>query len=90
MYKLEADFSADPIWCAECSYNFDLDDFPVSEGLKKELIRWAVAFQEVVDLYGSAPRQDAVKAHNDWGRLLTAQVKSELGDGYKVIFHPYS
>lgn len=34
-YKLEADFGADPIWFAKCSYNFDLDDFPLSEGLKK-------------------------------------------------------
>ena len=46
-YKIEADFSADPIWCVRCSWNFDLDDFPLSEGLKKELIRWGSAFEKL-------------------------------------------
>lgn len=53
------------------------------------MIRWVVTFEKVVDLHGGGPREGAVKAHNDWRRLLTAQVKSELGDSYKIILHPF-
>lgn len=92
-YKIEADFSADPIWCAKCSWNFDLDDFPLSEGLKKELIRWVLAFEKVVDLHGDCLKDTAfyqrVKNHNDWGEILTARVREELGDGYPIVFKPY-
>lgn len=75
------------------AWNFDLDDFPLSEGLKKELNRWVSAFEEVVDLNGDCLKDTAffqrLKNHNDWGEILTARVREELGDDYPIVFKPY-
>jgi hypothetical protein len=35
---LEADFGADPIWCKRCGCNLDLDEVPLTQELKNELI----------------------------------------------------
>lgn len=76
------------------AWNFDLDDFPLSEGLKKELNRWVSAFEEVVDLNGDCLKDTAffqrLKNHNDWGEILTARVREELGDDYPIVFKPYN
>ena len=47
--KVEADFSADPLWCQKCSTNLDNEDFPLSEALKKELIEWVAAYGTWID-----------------------------------------
>ncbi|SFB22953.1 hypothetical protein SAMN04488072_110123 [Lentibacillus halodurans] len=37
-YKMEADYGVDPLWCSKCGYNLDIDDFPLSDELKSELM----------------------------------------------------
>jgi hypothetical protein len=45
-YKIEADFSADPIWCNVCGENLDIDDFQISEELKDELFDWIKGYKK--------------------------------------------
>lgn len=33
--KVEADFSAEPLWCAKCYTNLDIEDFSLSDSLLK-------------------------------------------------------
>lgn len=76
-FKLEADFSADPIWCNVCGYNLDIDDFPLTEDLQDELYLWT-------EQYKKTP----AKEHNAIGQKLTERVKKELGSEYKIVFIP--
>lgn len=73
--KMEADFSADPLWCSECGYNLDIDDFSISDELKKELINWVLAYKQV-----------SMEEHNKIGGLLAERVKEELGKDFHVTF----
>ncbi|WP_352231216.1 hypothetical protein [Peribacillus sp. SI8-4] len=73
--KVEADFSADPIWCNVCGFNLDMDDFPLSEELKEELFNWVQNYKEI-----------PIDEHNKMGTDLTAKVKEELGRDYPIIF----
>lgn len=86
IYKVEADF-ADPIWCAKCNWNFDIDDIPLSEELDRELTLWVLEYQNSVDLF-KAPSVTADKKikHNEKGTLLAKKVQIELG--IPVIFNP--
>lgn len=36
-FKIEADFGADPIWCNQCGWNLDIEEFPLTDNLKVEL-----------------------------------------------------
>jgi len=36
--KIEGDVATDPIWCNQCGCNLDLDDIPISDDLKRELM----------------------------------------------------
>ncbi|WP_310793587.1 hypothetical protein [Salipaludibacillus neizhouensis] len=47
--RIEGDVGADPIWCNRCSCNLDLEDFPVSEELAKELSYWALKYGDWID-----------------------------------------
>jgi hypothetical protein len=73
--KIEADFSADPIWCNLCSYNLDIDDFPLSEALKEELFNWVRNYKEI-----------PMDEHNKIGIALTEKVKGEMGRDYPIAF----
>ncbi|MDM5215184.1 hypothetical protein QUF94_28175 [Peribacillus sp. NJ4] len=73
--KVEADFSADPIWCNVCGFNLDIDDFPLSEELKEELFNWVQNYKEI-----------PIDEHNKIGIDLTAKVKGEIGRDYPIIF----
>jgi hypothetical protein len=35
---LEADIGADPVWCKKCGCNLDIDEIPISQELKDELV----------------------------------------------------
>lgn len=76
-FKLEADFSADPIWCNVCGCNFDIDEFPLTEDLKDELYKWTEQYKKT-----------SVKEHNAIGQKLTEKVQKELGSEYKIVFIP--
>jgi hypothetical protein len=76
-FKIEADFVADPIWCNQCGWNLDIEDFPLTESLKAELNQWT-------GLY----KKSSINEHNSIGEQLTEKVKGELGTGYSILFIP--
>jgi hypothetical protein len=72
--KIEADFSADPIWCNVCGDNLDIDDFTLSDELKEELFNWIHDYKQIpMDL------------HNKVGKELTDKVKAEIGKDHPII-----
>ncbi|MGG5253604.1 hypothetical protein ACQYAD_08915 [Neobacillus sp. SM06] len=75
--KIEADYVADPIWCNECGYNLDIEDFPLSGKLKEEFSNW-------LEKYDLIPAEE----HNKIGRYLLEKTKRELGSEDKIIFKP--
>ena len=88
--KVEADFSADPLWCHKCSTNLDSEDFPLSEALKKELFEWVDAYGTWIDWETDgivAGGVDMETAHNARGAELTERVRKELPQ-YEVHFSP--
>lgn len=85
-YRVEADF-ADPIWCANCNWNFDIDELPLTEELDRGLTSWILDYQNSVDFFkaSSLPEDKKIK-HNEIGKLLAKKVQIELG--VPVIFNP--
>ncbi|MDV6378447.1 hypothetical protein ORD22_09445 [Sporosarcina sp. GW1-11] len=89
--KIEADVGADPLWCAVCGYNLEMDKFTLSNPLKEQLRAW-------IDDYGSWINWDydslieggkiIEKDHNELGLRLTEKVKKELKGKYEVVFSP--
>ncbi|WP_416151778.1 hypothetical protein ACM26V_03500 [Salipaludibacillus sp. HK11] len=89
--KVEADFSADPIWCIKCGCNLDIRLFSISNELIKELKNWILKYGEWIDMEDDTLVSNGVELeaqHNRIGRELTERVKKELGEGYDVIFSP--
>lgn len=88
--KVEADFSADPLWCHKCYTNLDSDDFPLSEALKKELCEWVATYGTWIDWETDGIVTGGVameEAHNARGAELTEKVKRALAQ-YEVVFSP--
>ncbi|SDD34863.1 hypothetical protein SAMN05421663_109125 [Terribacillus halophilus] len=86
---MEADF-ADPIWCARCKENLDLDELPVTDTLKQHIEKWAEGYGKWIDWEQDKLELDAVKKEdvfNREGRLLYASLQQELPD-FTVIFKP--
>ncbi len=91
--KVEGDVDTDPIWCDQCGCNFDIEEVPISEELKEELMRWAMMYGKWIDWNKDKLRPDGIKMedeHNKVGEELTKRVVSELGTKYKVKFSPSS
>ncbi|MDQ0205710.1 hypothetical protein [Alkalicoccobacillus murimartini] len=87
--KIEADIAADPFWCSHCGCNLDIDDFPLSRSLKKELINWVTEYGRWLDWSTEEWLPGGKKLeveHNSYGLLLTEKVKSELGEAYSIHF----
>lgn len=76
-FKIEADFVADPIWCNQCGWNLDIEDFPITDNLKAELDQWTGLYKKI-----------SINEHNSIGQLLTEKVKEELGTEYTIVFIP--
>jgi len=86
---LEGEFGADPIWCAKCQYNIELDEMPLSDELKDELLDWANSFGQWADLETSQfieGGETLEVAHNERGKRLAQVVQEALGKGYSVQF----
>ncbi|WP_227551577.1 hypothetical protein [Metabacillus sediminilitoris] len=48
--KVDGDIGADPIWCNHCGCNFDLEDIPISNELKKGNCKnWVTIYGEWMD-----------------------------------------
>jgi hypothetical protein len=57
---MAADF-ADPVWCAGCKVNLDLDEMPVSDALKQEIEDWVKDYGHWIDWDNDVPKGEAVK-----------------------------
>jgi hypothetical protein len=89
--KIEADVVADPIWCNRCGCNLDLEDIPISNELKRELMEWAARYGEWIDWEKDELLPNGIEfeeEHNKQGAKLTEKVKKELGGKYKIKFSP--
>lgn len=89
--KIEADIGADPLWCNNCHSNLEVDEFPLSKALKKELFEWIDAYGTWIDWEkdGIVPNGVALEEqHNERGEELTKKVKQELERQYEVVFSP--
>lgn len=91
--KLEGEVSADPIWCNQCGCNIDMEEVPISDDLKEELMNWAIQYGEWINwemdtLCSGGSKLE--KEHNKFGQQLTEKVKKELGTKYKISFSPSS
>ncbi|MBQ0140299.1 MAG: hypothetical protein KBT36_13515 [Kurthia sp.] len=89
--KIEADMGADPIWCATCHYNFDLEDIDLSGSLKKDLFSWVNDYASWVDWTTETLIEGQEKIemlHNERGEVLTKLVQQALDGQYKVLFSP--
>ncbi|MEE6449419.1 hypothetical protein RAH41_02475 [Gottfriedia acidiceleris] len=72
--KIEADFYTDPIWCNDCGFNLDIDDFSLTNELIDELFNWIKEYKKIpMDL------------HNKQGKELTEKVITEIGKDFPVI-----
>jgi len=90
-FKLEADFSADPIWCNVCGWNLDIEDFPLSDNLQKELWEWVLEYGKWIDLEKDSLKENGFKLeddHNEKGLQLFKEVKIQLGENFPIVFVP--
>lgn len=91
--KVEGDVDIDPIWCNQRGCNFDIEEVPISEDLKDELMKWAKQYDKWIDWSKDTLRSNGIELENEsnkLGLLLTDKVKKALGAKYKVSFSPSS
>jgi hypothetical protein len=77
---MAADF-ADPVWCAVCKVNLDLDEMPVSDALKRELEDWTKEFGKWIDWDSDLLKSEADKAErafNQKGEVLFSRLQEAL------------
>ena len=90
-FKLEADFSADPIWCNVCGWNLDIEEFPISDKLQEELFEWEKEYGKWIDLETDSLKENGLKLqenHNKKGLQLFQEVRKQLEQQYQIIFVP--
>nr|WP_047155484.1 hypothetical protein [Aneurinibacillus tyrosinisolvens] len=89
--KIEGDVGADPIWCNQCGCNLDLDEIPISNELKGELMEWVINYGKWIDWDNDKLLLNGIKLeeeHNKIGAELIVKIKEELGEKYKIRFSP--
>lgn len=87
---IEGEYGADPVWCAVCQYNIELDELPIDSALMAELLAWGNSYGEWVDLelgvyVDGGEAMEA--AHNKAGALLAKKLQMAL-HGVTVTFNP--
>lgn len=88
--KVEADFSAEPLWCAKCYTNLDIEDFSLSDSLLKASFEWIGDYGTWIDWETDGVVVGGVEleaAHNKRGVELTKIVKQQLPQ-FDVVFSP--
>lgn len=88
--KVEADFSAEPLWCATCSYNLNSERFALSQSLLTALTEWIADYGTWIDWETDGVVVSGVAleaAHNARGAELTELVKQQLPQ-YDIMFSP--
>lgn len=89
--KVEGDVGADPIWCNRCNCNLDIEEVPISLGLKSELMKWIRQYGDWIDWDKDEIVPNGIKLeeeHNKQGLNLTKQVQKELEGQFTVSFSP--
>jgi hypothetical protein len=88
---VEAEVSADPVWCGKCHANLGLDEFPISEELKKELMNWNMDFDKHLPAHEyNGVTKSFAKRLNEEGEKLTQRLSEELPRSYTVQYRPYT
>lgn len=85
---LEGEFGADPVWCAVCTYNIELDELPIPTDLMDELLDWGNRYGEWVDIEHNTfvDGGEAMEAaHNEEGARLAKKLQLAL-QGVTVAF----
>lgn len=87
---VEAEVSADPVWCNRCKANLDLELIPITEELKEELTEWNTAFGDHL----ASNQYDGITASfaewlNEQGEILTQKLSRALSKRYVVRYCPY-
>ena len=91
--KIEGDVGTDPVWCNQCGSNFDLEDIPISNELKSELMEWGTQYGEWIDWDTDKLIPNGIEMeeeHNKQGANLSEKVKNELKEKYRIKFSPSS
>lgn len=92
--KLMADFGCWPLWnVSPKTYGtVDPESLPISDELKKQLLAWAAAYDEILDeIYppdSHFKTPAAEVAFKNTGRQLGKKLQEELGNNYQIICHP--
>ncbi|MFS0783168.1 hypothetical protein [Bacillus sp. 1P06AnD] len=89
--KLEADISADPVWCDRCGCNLELEDMPISAELKKELLEWGISYGEWIDWDKDRFKDGGEQSENDHnaeGSRLLRKIQAELPANFTIAFSP--
>jgi hypothetical protein len=89
--KVEGDVGSDPIWCNKCGCNLDLENLPISDELKEELMVCVLKYGEWIDWNTDKIKTSWIELeqiHNELGKELTEKVKKELGERYNIVFSP--
>ncbi|GIN63835.1 hypothetical protein J27TS8_38280 [Robertmurraya siralis] len=89
--KIEGDVGADPLWCANCGYNIDIADLPLSNNLVAALSSWNMTYGEWIDWNTDKLKEDGIqleKQFNRAGEALTEKVRREIGHIYGITFVP--
>ncbi|MEL3973338.1 hypothetical protein AAEO50_13705 [Rossellomorea oryzaecorticis] len=89
--KIEGDVGADPIWCAQCGCNLELEGLPISNELKEKLMDWVTNYGKWIDWDTDKITPNGIEmeeAHNREGEILTKQTKQELKNNYRMTFSP--
>lgn len=82
---VEADLGADPIWCGKCGCNLNLEEIPLTEKLKYQLISWVQAYSKSV-IDESEYIYEVTHQHNKNGIKLAQKAQSELGNKYTISY----
>lgn len=88
--KVEADFSAEPLWCAECFTNLDSERFSLIASLMTALYEWIGDYGTWIDWETDGVVAGGVElevAHNQRGAELTELVKQQLPQ-FDIVFSP--
>jgi hypothetical protein len=89
--KLMPDYFCYPLWEASPGLfgNIDPKTLPISHALQTQLLNWAKAFDDTLDMSdpGNAGFKDAKAAvdFNQEGSDLAKQLRIELGDEFAII-----
>jgi transcription elongation factor Elf1 len=89
--KIKADVDIDPLWCGVCGCNIDIEEAPLSDELKEELMIRTAQYGNWIDWEADHLRSNGIEReeqHNEQGRVLARKIRKELVETYTVTFYP--